>query len=152
MTGEWWRRQQFHYINMKLSMERSDAAMSLSRRTDKSIFLFNWDKRKRKGNSRCSFTRTLRFTSFQHTQTWRIQSHPRQKKIQFCVMTSSGMDWAFLHKLISAKRAKLTSRAARLELSPMTRSRSHAVILLSGRWDIYLQFKDVARDSRWYCL
>ena len=78
MTGEWWRRQQLHYINMKLSMERSDAAMSLSRRTDKSIFLFNWDKRKRRKFEMLRYSHAPVYLI--PTHTWRIQSHSRQEE------------------------------------------------------------------------
>jgi len=70
---------------MKLSMERSDAMMSLSRRTYKSIYIFNSDKKKkRKENARC-YSSFFFFFHFQfyitQTYTWRIQSHTRKNSI-----------------------------------------------------------------------
>lgn len=119
MTGEWWWRHQLYYINVKLSMERSDAMMSLSRRTYKSIYTFNSDKKKRKGNVRRSsssfFTLIFQFTSHKHTPG---EFNHILAKIQLCVMTSSAaMNWSVAllsYKLILLNRHANTSQEERL--------------------------------------
>jgi hypothetical protein len=154
---------------MKLSMERSDAAMSLSRRTHKSIYIHSIQiKRKRKGNARsCSTSLYAHFPVYiTQTHTWeRIQSHTRKNSIvrndiirdELSICTALSLPLSY--KLILLNRHANTSQREIRTFSfsiywlYMYISRSNEQFYLSSVLLIeYLQFKYISWYSRWYCL
>ena len=74
-----------------MSMERSDAAMSLSRRTHKSVVAFIEDKKKKRKAQEIRDAHRLFFDSHFPVYITPGEFNHILAKIQLCVMTSSAM-------------------------------------------------------------
>ncbi len=173
MTGEWGWRQQLYYINMKLSMERGDAMMSLLRRTWKSIYTFNADKKKKEKEMWDAFCLLLFCSHFPvyitQTYTWRIQSHtPKNSIVRNDIISNelssaTARSLSLSYKLILLNRHANTSQEERLGPSRFHSLIIYIYVYIKVKWAVvlsyslfvlieYLQFKNISWYSRRDCL